>query len=128
MISKKRKEYIKQTLRNHIKDIETLRLLREEIDVFNRLEKEGQVFDVTEKQKLVNKLKEQKRLLEKIGLLEVGIRLLNVKEWEKDKEILEHIYLYGYSITKTANLLGYVDKGIEKRLEKIYEKLDEFIR
>lgn len=128
MLSKERKLEIKHTLKNHIKDIETLRLLREQVNTFERLEKQYDVFDKTEKQKLIEKLKQYNDLLEKVGMLEVGIRLLNNKEWEKDREILENIYLYGYSITKTAYILGYTEKGIEKRLDKIYGKLNTFIR
>ena len=122
-----RKEEIKKHLANHIFTLETIRLLREQLLVFERLETEGEKFTETERDFTIKKLKKYQELLETAGRLEIGIKLLNTKENEKDKEIVECIYLYGYSITKTAQQVGYSESAVKKRLDIIYDKLDKFI-
>ncbi|MEG0283637.1 MAG: hypothetical protein RR543_01430 [Erysipelotrichales bacterium] len=72
-------------------------------------------------------LNKHNELLKKIGMLEVGINCLHQKVHEVDKEILQCIYHYGYSITKTGYVLGYSERAIDNRLVKIYEKLDNYI-
>ena len=122
-----RKDEIKRYLSNHIFTLETIRLLREQLLVFERLESEGEKFTEAEREFTIQKLKKYQDLLETAGKLEIGIKLLNTKENEKDKEIVECIYLYGYSITKTAQQVGYSESAVKKRLDIIYGKLDKFI-
>ena len=122
-----RKEEIKKILSDHIFNLETIRLLREELLVFERLESEGEKYSHEDKEFTIMKLKRYQELLERAGRLEIAIKLLNTKENEKDKEIIECIYLRGYSITKTAMQVGYSDSAVKKRLNIIYDKIDKFL-
>ena len=122
-----RKEEIKKILSDHIFNLETIRLLREELLVFERLESEGEKYSHEDKEFTIMKLKRYQELLDQVGRLEIAIKLLNTKENEKDKEIIEYIYLHGYSITKTAMQVGYSESAVKKRLNIIYDKLDKFL-
>ena len=66
-------------------------------------------------------------LFKKVEVLEKGVELLNRKEDEMVKEIVEYTYIFGYSRTKIMHLTNYSEQRIKQILEVGYMRLNRFV-